>query len=142
MRKLLLVVLLLVCLQAGISARQDVFSFTNQGVVGVKIAVPEFQPATADPKTASHAAIFNQVLMDDLNYSAGVTVVSRSYYPIGKFSSPGDIKPEDWTKPAVDAQFIAFGNLRMANGALFAEARLWDLKNPANREAHRTAHQQ
>src|SRR5690242_15819184 len=135
MRKLVLVISLVVSLQAGISARQDVFTFTNQGVVGVKIAVPEFQPATADPKIAGRAAIFNQVLMDDLNYSGGVTVVSRSYYPLGKFSSPGDIKPEDWTKPAVDAQFIGFGNLRTASGALYAEARLWDLKNPTNREA-------
>jgi len=135
MRKLLLFVLFLVCLQTGISARQDVRTGTNQGLVGVKIAVPDFQPATADPKTADHAAIFNKVLLDDLNYSGGVTVVSRSYYPLGKFGSPGDIRPEDWTKPAVDAQFIAFGNLRSANGALSAEARLWDLKNPANREA-------
>src|SRR5215475_15806464 len=135
MRRLLLFVLLLVCLQAGISASQDARTGTNQGVVGVKIAVPEFQPAAADPKTADRAAIFNQVLMDDLNYSGGVTVVSRSYYPAGKFSSPGDIKPEDWTKPAVDAQFIAFGNLRAANGTLSAEARLWDLKSPSNREA-------
>ena len=135
MRKLLLFVLLLASLQAAVTARQQIVTGTNQGVVGVKIALPEFQPATADPKTAGHASIFNQVLMDDLNYSGGVTVVSRSYYPVGKFSGPGDIKPEDWTKPAVDAQFIAFGNLRSANGSLSAEARLWDLKNPANREA-------
>jgi TolB protein len=135
MRKLLLFVLLLGGLQAAVTARQQIVTGTNQGVVGVKIALPEFQPASADAKTADHAAIFNKVLMDDLNYSGGVTVVSRSYYPLGKFASPGDIKPEDWTKPAVDAQFIAFGNLRPANGTLAVEARLWDLKNPGNREA-------
>jgi TolB protein len=135
MRKLLLFVLLLASLRAAVTARQQIVTGTNQGVVGVKIAVPEFQPAAANPKTADRAAIFNQVLLDDLNYSGGVTVVSRSYYPVGKFGSPGDIKPEDWTKPAVDAQFIAFGNLRAENGTLSAEARLWDLKNPANREA-------
>src|SRR5581483_8568121 len=60
----------------------------------------------------------------------GVTVVSTSLYPLGKFSGPGDIKPDDWTTAAVDAQFIAFGNLR-ADGNVSVEARLWDLKSPS-----------
>ena len=58
MRKLLLFVLLLASLRAAVTARQQIVTGTNQGVVGVKIALPEFQPATADPKTAGHASIF------------------------------------------------------------------------------------
>ncbi len=108
---------------------------TNQGVVGVKIAVPEFQSASSDPKTTALLAIFNKVLWDDLDYAGGLTLVSRSLYPLGKFAGPGDIKPEAWTAPAVDAQFIAFGSIQAGNGSMSVEARLWDLKATQNREA-------
>ena len=108
---------------------------TNQGVIGVKIAVPEFQSASSDPKTAALLAIFNKVLWDDLDYAGGLTLVSRSLYPLGKFAGPGDIKPEAWTAPAVDAQFIAFGSIQAGNGSMSVEARLWDLKATQNREA-------
>jgi TolB protein len=64
-----------------------------------------------------------------------VTVVSRSLYPLGRFSGPADIQPEAWTAPAVDAQFLAFGNIQSGNGNMSVEARLWDLKAAQNREA-------
>src|SRR5262245_53245448 len=96
-------------------------SHTNVGVIGVKIAVPEFQPGANDPKTTALVAVFNKVLWDDLDYSGGVTLVSRSLYPVGKFSGPGDIKPQDWAMPPIDAQFIAFGVIRAGGGSMSAE---------------------
>src|SRR4029453_8436430 len=88
-----------------------------------------------DAKTVQLTDLFNKVLWDDLDYSGVVTLVSRSFYPLGKFGSPADIKPDDWTTPAVDAQFIAFGTSRVGDGRITVEARLWDLKRPDNREA-------
>jgi TolB protein len=108
---------------------------TSQGVIGVKIAVPEFQAAAGDTKAAALTGVFNKVLWDDLDYSGGVTLVSRDLFPLGKFSSPGDIHPDDWTSPAVDAQFIAFGNTRIVGDRIRIEARLWDLKATQNNEA-------
>lgn len=110
---------------------------TRTGIVGVKVAIPEFQQASGstDPKTAQLTDLFNKVLWDDLEYSGVLTLVSRSFYPLGKFANPGDIKPEDWTTPAVDAQFIAFGNVRMSSSRVTIEARLWDMKSPQNQEA-------
>ena len=75
------------------------------------------------------------MLWDDLDYSGGVTLVSRSLYPLGKFTDAGDIKPDDWTVPAIDAQFLAFGSIRAVNGMMSVEPRLWDLKNAQNRDA-------
>ena len=106
----------------------------NRGILGVKIAVPAFQPAATDEKTAALTTLFNQVLWNDLDYSGVLTLVSRSFYPIGKFVNPGDITVDAWTAPAVDAQFISFGSIRVDGGRFSAEARLWDLKNPQNRE--------
>lgn len=129
MNKPLIVFLLIAGVAAG-SAKQRIDSGTNIGLGNVKIAVPDFQPVSADSKTSSRAGLFNQVLRDDLTYSGGVTVVNSSYYPAGNFGGPADIKPEDWTNPVIGAEFIAFGNLR-AGGPLSVEARLWDLKGPA-----------
>jgi TolB protein len=121
---------------AGSPSRQQgrIDSGTNQGAQVVRIAVPEFQPASQDPKTTALTTLFNKVLWDDLDYSGGVALVSRSFYPIGKFSAPGDVRPDDWTTSAVNAQFLAFGNIRAGNGNMTVEARLWDLKNAQKRE--------
>jgi TolB protein len=108
---------------------------TRSGVIGVKIAVPEFQGLSSDPKTTQLTNLFNKVLWDDLDYSGVLTLVSRSFYPVGKFANPADIKAADWTTPAVDAQFISFGSTRVDGGRITVEARLWDLKRPDNNEA-------
>ncbi len=121
---------------SGLHARQvpQIDTGTREGMLGVRIAVPDFQPTTTDPKVASLTALFNQVLRDDLVNSGALTVISSSFYPAGKFANPGDIKPDDWTTPAVNAQFVAFGRTLMNRGQFRAEAHLWDMKNPQNRE--------
>src|SRR5438552_5062798 len=121
--------------KAGVvSSAPQIQTGTSQGAMGVKLALPEFQAAAGDTKAAALTEIFNKVLWDDLDYSGGVTLVSRSLYPLGKFNSPGEITADEWTTPAVDAQFIAFGNSRMTGDRIRVEARLWDLKAPQNRE--------
>src|SRR6185503_20847631 len=133
MKKLSIGILLFALLDSALS--QQIRTGTSDGVIGVKIAVPEFQPVANDAKSTALAAVFNKVLWDDLDYSGSLTVVGRSLYPLGKFSAPTDIKPADWTTPAVDAQFLAFGSIQAGNGRMSVEARLWDLKSPQNQEA-------
>src|ERR1041384_4729323 len=58
----------------------------------IKIALPEFQPLAADLKSTALAAVFNKTLFDDLDYAGPFSIISRSLYPLGKFSSPADIK--------------------------------------------------
>src|SRR6267143_1599230 len=50
----------------------------NKGILGVKIAVPEFQPAATDEKTAALTTLFNQVLWNDLEYSGGLKGIART----------------------------------------------------------------
>ena len=134
MKQLAIVILLFAAVYAASPVPQQIRTGTSQGVIGVKIAVPEFQSPTNDAKSTALTAVFNKVLWGDLDYSGGLTLVNRTLYPLGKFSSPGDIKPEDWTIPAVDAQFLAFGNIRASGARISVEARLWDLKSSQNRE--------
>jgi TolB protein len=134
MRKLAIVLLLFVGMDVHATQVGKIDAGTKTGMLIAKIAVPEFQPATTDPKTAELTALFNRVLWDDLEYSGVLTVVNRTLYPVGKFAGPADVKVEQWTTPAVDAQFIAFGNVRIDGARIAIEARLWDLKNAQNRE--------
>jgi len=140
MRKIAILYLFILFVAMGIAfsaakPASQINTGTNTGIIGVKIAVPEFQPMGSDTKSAALAAVFNKVLFDDLDYSGGLNVISRSFYPLGKFGGPGDIKPEAWTAPAVNAEFIAFGSIQAGGGSMSVEARLWDLKTTQNRDA-------
>ena len=134
MKRILVLILLTAAANATGAQDSQIRTGTRTGAEAVRIAVPEFQAVSNDSKTAMLTETFNKVLWDDLEYSGVLTLVSRSFYPIGNFANPGDIKSEDWTVPAIDAQFAAFGNSRVNGGRVSVEARLWDLKNPQNRE--------
>jgi TolB protein len=136
MKKLLLCIFLsIIPVWNLLSQQAQIESGTSTGALSVRIALPEFQARGTDEKSTTLTTLFNQVLWDDLDYSGIVTLVSRSFYPLGRFSQPGDIQPEQWTTPSVDAQFISFGNVTVSGGRISVEARFWDLKNPGNREA-------
>jgi len=135
MKRSILVLLSMTALAYARLMFPQILTHTDIGAIGIKIAVPEFQAAAGDAKAAALMDVFNKVLWDDLDYSGVLTLVSRSLYPLGKFSGPGDINPDDWISPTVDAQFIAFGNSRITGDRIRVEARLWDLKTQQNREA-------
>jgi TolB protein len=134
MRRILVLIMLIAVVNAVDAQDAQILTGTRTGAQAVRIAVPEFQPGANDPATANLTQVFNKVLWDDLDYSGVVTLVSRSFYPLGKFANPGDVMPDAWTVPAIDAQFVAFGNGRVNGNRFSVEARLWDLKNPQNRE--------
>jgi len=130
MKQLLMVslVIVLVATVTG-SPRQGVINNvgTNQGAQEVRLALPEFQSKSTDPNSVKLASLFNQVLWDDLDYSGNIALISRSFYPLGKFQVPTDIHTEDWTKPGVNAQYLVFGSIEVVGGVLQIDARLWDL---------------
>src|SRR5215467_15047125 len=72
---------------------------TNKGVDAVRIALPLFRSSSGGDKAEQLTRVFNEVLWNDLDYSGNVIVVSRSFYPLVNISSPGDVHPDDWTKP-------------------------------------------
>jgi TolB protein len=106
----------------------------NSGVKAVTIALPPFPTTSSGGKSDQLAKVFNDVLWDDLEYTGNINLVSKSFYPLGKFGSPGDIKVEDWRTPQINAEFIVFGNIGVNGGRFSTEARLWDLKLPQNQE--------
>ena len=121
--------LLLMYALPGATQDAQIQTGTRTGVDAVRLALPDFPTNSADARLAT---LFNQVLWDDLDYTGNIALASKSFYPTGRFANPGDIKTEDWTKPGIDAQFIAFGNATIIGNRISVEGRLWDLKLAQN----------
>jgi TolB protein len=109
-------------------ARQGrIVAGTDKGADAIRFALPEFQPKNSDPNTIRLTGLFNQVLWDDLDYNGSIALVSRSFYPLGRFGAATDIRVDEWTKPGVNAQYMSFGNSEIRGGSLVLEAYIWDL---------------
>jgi TolB protein len=96
--------------------------------MAIRLAVPEFELGTNRPGASELIDIFNETLWADLDFSGVLSLVSRSFYPLGRFGRAIDVDTTAWTTPDVDAQFLAFGNGQVAGSEFTVEAHLWDLK--------------
>ena len=107
---------------------------TGTGVGGEKIrlAVPDFKIASAEPQSAALDKTFNSVLFNDL-YQAGIfDMVSKSFYPLGAFGAPADVQLNSWAAPPPNAAMLAFGSLGVSAGTLQVQGWLFDVKNAQN----------
>jgi TolB protein len=86
----------------------------RSGPKAIKIALPELKFTAPTAQTATLARIFNETLWNDLEFSGNLEMASRSFYPAGTFSKPAEINAEDWTKPLIAAQYIAYGSLTLS----------------------------
>src|SRR5580765_2970589 len=86
--------LLLAPLGAAVLRGQQIDTGTTVGMKAVKIAVPDFKPSTTDSKINHLADVFNKTLWDDLDFSGNLTLASKSFYPLGNFANPSDIRPD------------------------------------------------
>jgi TolB protein len=104
---------------------------TGTGVGGQKIrlAVPDFKIAAADPKAEPLNKTFNQVVFNDLYQSGIFDMVSKSFYPLGAIGLPADAHLDVWAAPPPNASMVAFGNLGVSNGTLQVQGWLYDAKN-------------
>ena len=108
--------------------RIDDVGITGRGPALVKLALPEFRPAAPGERADKLAKVFNDTLWSDLDFSGNIELASRSFYPTGTYVDPADIKPEDWTKAGVEAQYVAYGKLTVTASGLTATAHLRDLR--------------
>jgi TolB protein len=95
-----------------------------------RIAVSGFAPKSDEAK--SHAALFTNVVRDDLAFSGVVELASPSFYPQTVPSQPGELRILDWSQAPVNANFIAFGNLAETSAEVAIFAWMFDAVNPSN----------
>src|SRR5260221_438849 len=102
---------------------------TNRGAP-IRLAVPDFKAATADPQSAPLNAVFNETLWYDLENSGVFEMVAKSFYPLQTPGSPNEMKLDAWGTPPPNAAMVAFGNLGVAAGKVDVQGWLFDAKNP------------
>jgi len=128
-RTLLKLTLLLLVLASPLLA-QDWFRIsTGIGQEKPRIAVPDFVPKAASDQ--SHAALFANVVRDDLAFSGVIDLASPSFYPQKTLSQPGELTMLDWSQPPVNANFVAFGNLAESSAEVAIFAWMFDVRNPS-----------
>ncbi len=121
----------LVCLlfSSALFAQDWVKTGTSLGVEKVRLAVPDFKPATADPQSAALLKTFNDTLWNDLDVSGVVELVSKSFYPLQVPGQPPEVTFPAWNAPPPNAAMLAFGNLGVTGGRLTVQGWLYDVKN-------------
>jgi len=102
---------------------------TGIGMEKIRIAVPEFQAPGADAQLQAMQNTFNTILWNDLAEAGIFEMVSKSFYPLGNFGQPGDIRLPAWGNPPPNAVMVAFGNLTSAGGSLAMQGWLFDVRN-------------
>jgi TolB protein len=130
-RALLVLLICMIFAPAGFS--QDwIKTGTGLGVEKVRLAVPDFNPSTQDPKNADLLKTFNDTLWNDLDSAGIFDMVSKSFYPLGPVGNPADVKFNLWSAPPPNASMMAFGNLGTTGDNMVVQGWLYDVKNIAS----------
>jgi TolB protein len=119
-------------ISSSLFAQDWVKTGTSLGVEKVRLAVPDFKPAGADPQNTALLKTFNDTLWNDLDVSGVVELVSKSFYPLQVPGQPPEVNLPAWNAPPPNAAMLAFGNLGVANGRLTVQGWLYDAKNSQN----------
>ena len=125
----LMFVLLSCFLSSALLAQDWVKTGTSLGVEKVRLAVPDFKPATSDPQDTALLKTFNDTFWNDLDVSGVVELVSKSFYPLQVPGQPPEVNFLAWNAPPPNAAMLAFGNLGVADGKLTVQGWLYDVKN-------------
>jgi TolB protein len=112
------------------AAAQDWFrTGTGLGVAKARVAVADFAPRTEAGQ--NFAALFSEVVRNDLDFSGILDLVSKSFYPLQVPSVPAELTGTAWSDPPASAQFLAFGNLTANGNDLSIQAWFQDVRNLA-----------
>ncbi|GAC1671082.1 MAG: Tol-Pal system beta propeller repeat protein TolB [Candidatus Acidiferrum sp.] len=115
-------------LSCGTASAQDWFrTGTGLGVEKPRVAIADFAPRNDAAK--SHAAIFTQVVRDDLSFSGILDLVSPSFYPPQQPSIPSELRNLSWTEAPINANFAGFGNLTESPAEVSISAWLYDVRS-------------
>ncbi|MGI9103078.1 MAG: Tol-Pal system beta propeller repeat protein TolB [Terriglobales bacterium] len=102
---------------------------TGLGVEKVRLAVPDFKQANADPTSGALIKVFNDTLWNDLSQAGIFDVVSKSFYPLEVPGTPAEVKLDAWANDPTKAAMLAFGNLNASTGDVVVQGWLYDTHN-------------
>jgi TolB protein len=127
LERMLVFVLLLLLGRSAMA--QDWFRIgTGLGEAKPRVAIADF--AARSDAAKSRAALFTQIVRDDIEFSGVLEVPSPSFYPPQSPTVPAELKYAVWTEPPNNANLVAFGNLSETTAEVAVEAWLYDLRSP------------
>jgi len=110
------------------ASAQDWFKTgTGLGVSKAKVAVADF--AAKDTPSQPLAALFTDVLRNDLDYSGILELISKSYNPLQSPGTPAEIDYKAWSEAPASAQLLAFGNFSITGTNVEIQAWLNDVRD-------------
>lgn len=112
-----------------VAAQDWIKTGTGLGVERLRIAAPDFK---STPEAEQFNQTFNAVLWNDLEQAGIFDMVSKSFYPLGSFGTPAELKADAWAAPPPNASMVTFGTVATAAGSLNVQGFLYDVKNPQN----------
>jgi TolB protein len=131
MKRIVSVLVLLLSSATTLTAQQDwIRTGTGLGVEKVRLAVPDFKPATVAANAADVTKVFNDTLWNDLEGAGIFDMVSKSFYPLQQPGTPAEMSLGAWGNPPPNAGMIAFGNTASDGQNLTVQGWLYDAKNP------------
>ena len=119
----------LLLLSRSVQAQDWFRTGTGLGTAKPRIAIADFAPRSDSAK--SHAALFTQVVRDDLQFSGILELASPSFYPPQPPAVPAELKNAAWIDPPTNANFVGFGNLEESTSEAAIQAWLFDVRNPS-----------
>ena len=122
------VLILMLVTPTGMAQPSDVKIYPKSRE-STRLAVADFVARTAvTPQTRTAAKVFNDVLWQDLKFSAFFEMPSKSFYPLKPLRSPQDVSFDHWQAPTLDVDFLAFGNVHVDAAGALIEGYLYDVK--------------
>ena len=129
-----LTLLLALALSAELSDQAQAETGIGHGAGKLRIALPDFRPATSNPQTGPLNAVFNETLWNDLDNAGIFEMVSKSLYPLIAPGSPDEIRTGNWSNPPPSADIVAFGTFGVADGKIAVDGWLYDVKSAGTPE--------
>ncbi len=113
---------------AAQASAQDWFKTgTGLGVSKARVGVADF--AAKDTPSQPLAALFADVVRNDLDYSGILDLVSKSYNPLQSPATPADVDFKGWSAAPASAQLLAFGNMSVNGTSVEIPAWLNDVRD-------------
>jgi TolB protein len=119
----------LLCMSAAFGATaQDKITITTDRAVDSRIPIAVPTCAAFEPEWGKLAAELSQTIADDLRFSGLFNVLSKDRFPIGFTALPADVNTLDFDSwRATKAENLVYGSVRVKNGSLVCQFRLFDL---------------
>ena len=126
---IILAALVICAFSATLSSQDWIRTGTGLGVEKIRLAVPDFKPATNDADSKRLSTAFSVTLWNDLQAAGIFDMVSPSFYPLANPGTPQEVNLGQWSDPPPNASMLAFGNATVQSGSLSVQGWLFDVKN-------------